>query len=214
MQLWYHWPDRRCHCTHPSRRKATVRAVVRDAIKGRACRIAGAKWCWRQSRTERPHGWRRSPGSGRVFVLMPPNFDPLPEFPEAQAIGETLRAALVEANPARVVTSQRSSTGQRSLICLPNTRSLSGPSANADPITFCVRLVMENSRWDVAPARGPGGFRFPATARQAGANVATADIGKVAAGCFRTRWSGRRVIELEDHVVLHRMNCRHFWQAP
>jgi len=34
--------------------------------------------------------------------------------------------------------------------------------------------------------------------------VATADIGKVAAGLLQERWSGRRVIELEGPLVLHR----------
>ena len=79
-----------------------VRAIVRDAGKGRAwlergCEVALATI---EDATSLVAAFRGAEG---VFVLVPPNFDPLPGFPEAQAIGETLRAALAEANPARVV---------------------------------------------------------------------------------------------------------------
>ena len=82
--------------------KQPVRAVVRDAIKGRAWSDCGCEVVLAtiEDRASLVAAFREAEG---VFVLVPPNFDPLPEFPEAQAIGETLRAALVEANPARVV---------------------------------------------------------------------------------------------------------------
>jgi uncharacterized protein YbjT (DUF2867 family) len=38
-----------------------------------------------------------------VFVLVPPNFDPAPGFPEARATAAILHAALERARPSRVV---------------------------------------------------------------------------------------------------------------
>src|SRR5271156_1620202 len=38
-----------------------------------------------------------------VFILVPPNFDPAPGFPEAHSIAATLRSALEKARPERVV---------------------------------------------------------------------------------------------------------------
>jgi NAD(P)H dehydrogenase (quinone) len=82
--------------------KQPVRAVVRDAGKGQAwadrgCEIALANIEDTASLTTA--FW----GAEGVFVLVPPNFDPLPGFPEARAIGATLQSALTAARPARVV---------------------------------------------------------------------------------------------------------------
>jgi uncharacterized protein YbjT (DUF2867 family) len=41
-------------------------------------------------------------GAEAVFVLVPPNLDPQPGFPEARTIGKALRSALEAARPARV----------------------------------------------------------------------------------------------------------------
>src|SRR5580693_8836116 len=82
--------------------KQPVRAIVRDAAKGQAwsdrgCEVALATI---EDAASLAAAFRGAEG---VFVLVPPNFDPLPGFPEAQAIGNTLRTALAEANPGRVV---------------------------------------------------------------------------------------------------------------
>ncbi len=79
-----------------------VRAVVRNAGKGRewadrGCEVALATIEDAASLTA------AFQGAQAVFVLVPPNFDPLPDFPEARAIGVALRSALEAARPARVV---------------------------------------------------------------------------------------------------------------
>jgi len=79
-----------------------IRAVVRDAGKAqvwadRGCEIALANIEDTASLTT---AFRGVEG---VFVLVPPNFDPAPEFPEARAIAAALRTALEAARPARVV---------------------------------------------------------------------------------------------------------------
>src|SRR5205823_2389481 len=79
-----------------------VCAVVRDANKGKAwkdrgCELAHATIEDTASLTAAFQGMEG------VFVLVPPNFDPQPGFPEAQATGAALRSALETARPQRVV---------------------------------------------------------------------------------------------------------------
>ena len=57
---------------------------------------------------------------------------------------------------------------------------------------------MENSRWDVAPAREQGVIpSFLQPLDKPVPMVATADIGKLAAELLQEPWSGHRVVELE-----------------
>jgi uncharacterized protein YbjT (DUF2867 family) len=176
-----------------------VRAVVRDAGKGQAwsergCEVALATI---ENAAALAAAFRGAEG---VFVLVPPNFDPLPGFPEAQALGKTLRTALEQANPARVVYlstigAQASEPNlltqhtiiEKALVELPM------------PVTFLrPAWFMENSSWDVAPAKNQGiipSFLHPLD--RPVPMVATEDIGRVAAGLLQVAWSGRRVIELE-----------------
>jgi uncharacterized protein YbjT (DUF2867 family) len=179
--------------------KQPVRAIVRDAAKGqvwadRGCEIALATIESAASLTA------AFLGAEGVFVLVPPNFDPLPGFPEAQAMGETLRAALAKANPARVVylstigaqASESNLLSQHTLI----EQAIAGlpmPIALLRPAWF-----MENSSWDVAPASGRGVIpSFLQPLDRPVPMVATADIGRVAAGLLQDTWTGRRVVELE-----------------
>src|SRR5438874_3151983 len=179
--------------------KQPVRAVVRDAGKGqpwadRGCEVALATIedavCLAAA----------FQGTEGVFVLVPPNFDPRPEFPEAQAVGVALRSALEAARPARVVylstigaqARQPNLLSQHTII----ERALGGLSGST---TFLrPAWFMENCRWDVAPAREQGVIpSFLQPFDKPVPMVATADIGRVAAGLLQERWSGRRVVELE-----------------
>jgi uncharacterized protein YbjT (DUF2867 family) len=67
------------------------------------------------------------------------------------------------------------------------------------PITFLrPAWFMENSLWDVAPARESGVIpSFLQPLDKPVPMVATADIGRVAAELLQETWSGRRVVELE-----------------
>jgi uncharacterized protein YbjT (DUF2867 family) len=57
---------------------------------------------------------------------------------------------------------------------------------------------MENSSWDVAPARGHGVIpSFLQPLDKPVPMVATADIGRVAAGLLQETWNGHRLVELE-----------------
>ena len=176
-----------------------VRAVVRDVDKGkswteRGCDVALATIEDAASLTA---AFRGAEG---VFVLVPPNFDPQPGFPEAQAIAARLRSALENARPARVVylstigaqANQANLLRQHTII----ERSLSDLSV---PITFLrPAWFMENCRWDVASAREKGAI--PSLLQPLDkpvSMVATADIGKLAADLLQEPWSGHRIVELE-----------------
>jgi NAD(P)H dehydrogenase (quinone) len=179
--------------------KQPVRAVVRDLRKGdawaeRGCEVAQADI------NDSAALASAFQGADGVFVLVPPNFDPSPDFSEAQATGATLRLPLDAARPGRVVylstigaqASQANLLTQHTLI----------EQALGDlpmPITFLrPAWFLENCSWDVAPARQNGvipGFLQPFD--KPVPMVATADIGRVAFELLQETWHGRRVVELE-----------------
>jgi NAD(P)H dehydrogenase (quinone) len=139
-------------------------------------------------------------GAEGVFVLVPPNFDPSPDFREARATGATLRSALEAARPGKVVylSTIGAQAGESNLLTQHGIieQALGDFSA---PITFLrPGWFMENSSWDVAPAREKGVIpSFLQPLDKPVPMVATADIGQVAAGLLRETWSGRHVLELE-----------------
>ena len=179
--------------------KQPVRAVVRDAGKGqvwadRGCEIALANIEDTASLTT---AFRGAEG---VFVLVPPNFDPAPEFPEARAIAAALRTALEAARPARVVyLSTIGAQASQSNLLTQHTIIEATISELPTPITFLrPAWFMENSSWDVAPARRRGVIpSFLQPLDKAVPMVATADIGKAAAALLQETSSGHRVVELE-----------------
>ena len=176
-----------------------VRAVVRDAAKGQAwadrgCKVALATI---EDAVSLAAAFQGTEG---VFVLAPPNFDPRPEFPEAQAIGVALRSALEAARPDRVVylSTIGAQAGQPNLLSQHTIieRALGGLSGST---TFLrPAWFMENCRWDVAPAREQGVIpSFLQPLDKPVPMVATADVGRVAAALLQEPWSGHRVVELE-----------------
>jgi NAD(P)H dehydrogenase (quinone) len=139
-------------------------------------------------------------GAEGVFVLVPPNFDPSPDFPEARAIAGTLRTALQAARPGRVVylstigaqASQSNLLTQHTII-EQALRDLPTPIVFLRPAWF-----MENFAWDVTPAVSSGvvpSFLQPLDKKYP--MVATADIARAVAELLQGNWTGRRVVELE-----------------
>jgi NAD(P)H dehydrogenase (quinone) len=176
-----------------------IRGVVRDVRKSGAwaqpgCELAQADINDAAALTS------AFQGAEGVFVLVPPNFDPSPDFGEARATGATLRSALEAARPGKVVylstigaqASQSNLLTQHSII----EQALADLPAS---ITFLrPGWFMENSSWDVAPAREKGVIpSFLQPLEKTVPMVATADIGRVAAELLRETWNGRRVVELE-----------------
>ena len=179
--------------------KQPVRGVARDVGKCTAwakqgCEIVGADISDAAALTS------AFKGTEGVFVLVPPNFDPSPDFREARAIAVTLRKALDAARPGKVV--YLSTIGAQA--AQPNllTQHTIIERALGDlpvPITFLrPGWFMENSSWDVAPAMSSGVIpSFLQPLDKPKPMVATADIGRVAAALLQETWSGHRVVELE-----------------
>ncbi len=176
-----------------------VRAVMRDVRKGdgwaqRGCKLATADILDVSALAS------AFEGAEGVFVLVPPNFDPAPSFPEARATAATLKSAIERARPDRVVylSTIGAQAGEPNLLTQHTIieqvlGELSMPVVFLRPGWF-----MENSRWDVAAARENGvipGFLQPLD--KPVPMVATADVGRVAAEVLQGIWNGRRVVELE-----------------
>jgi NAD(P)H dehydrogenase (quinone) len=139
-------------------------------------------------------------GAAGVFVLVPPNFDPSPDFREARAIAATLRTALDAARPDRVVyLSTIGAQAAQSNLLTQHTLIERALGDLPVPITFLrPAWFMENCSWDVAPATGSGVIpSFLQPLNKPVPMVATADIGRLAAELLRETSNGHRVVELE-----------------
>jgi uncharacterized protein YbjT (DUF2867 family) len=139
-------------------------------------------------------------GAEGVFVMVPSSFDPSPDFREARAIGATLRTALQAARPGRVVyLSTIGAQATQSNLLTQHTLIEEALRELPLPITFLrPGWFMENSLWDVAPAKNDGVVpSFLQPLDKPVPMVATADIGRVASELLLEAWEGHRVVELE-----------------
>jgi uncharacterized protein YbjT (DUF2867 family) len=179
--------------------KKPVRAVVRDARKGAewagfGCEVAVADIEDVASLAMALEGMEG------VFVMVPPNFDPMPGFPEAQKTAATLKAALEMAKPERVIyLSTIGAQATRSNLLSQHTIIEGVLRETTIPITFLrPGWFMENASWDVAAAKEKGAVpSFLEPLDRAIPMVSTIDIGRVAAKLIQEKWEGHRVVELE-----------------
>jgi uncharacterized protein YbjT (DUF2867 family) len=180
-----------------------VRAVVRDAAKGapwaaRGCNVAVADL------DEVAPLAAAYTGVGGAFAMLPPIFDPTPGFPEAKAMIGTLRAALAEALPPKlVVLSTVGADATR-----PNLLNQLGllERALADLPTRVTFLrpgwFMENAAADFTSARETGVIRsYLQPLGHAVPMVATEDVGRTAAQLLQEDWAGHRIVELQAERV-------------
>jgi NAD(P)H dehydrogenase (quinone) len=171
-----------------------VRAVVRDAEKGRSwsaqgCDIAIASVEDATGLTKAFHGVEG------VFLMTPPNYDPEPGFPETHKAATAIRQAIETSRPGKVVflsTVGAHVSEHNSKITEDMLRTTSVPIALLRAAWF-----MENAAWDVEAARKgvipsflqPLDHRIPM--------VAADDIARTAAELLDETWTGVRIIELE-----------------
>jgi uncharacterized protein YbjT (DUF2867 family) len=180
-----------------------VRAVVRDAAKGapwaaRGCNVAVADL------DEVAPLAAAFTGVGGAFAVLPPIFDPTPGFREAKAMIGTLRAALVEALPPKlVVLSTVGADATR-----PNLLNQLGllERALADLPTRVTFLrpgwFMENAAADLTSARETGVIHsYLQPLDHAVPMVATEDVGRTAAQLLQEDWAGHRIVELQAERV-------------
>jgi NAD(P)H dehydrogenase (quinone) len=139
-------------------------------------------------------------GAEAVFVLPPPNFDPEPGLPEARAFATATRNALVAANVSKVVyLSTIGAQATEENLLTQHTISEEIFRTLPIPVTFLrPAWFMENSSWDVAPARDNGVIpSFLEPLDKPVPMVATIDIGHTAAWLLQETWTGHRIVELE-----------------
>ena len=177
----------------------SVRAVVRNADKAQVWKDQGCEIALATIEDEASLTVAFQGAEG-VFVLVPPNFDPSPEFSEAREIGKTLYSALAAARPKRVVYLSTIGAQAREMNLLTQHSIIERAIGDLPiPITFLrPAWFMENCHWDLAPAREMGVVpSFLQPLDKPVPMVAAADIGKLAAGLLQEKWEGHRVIELE-----------------
>src|SRR5712675_1410006 len=176
-----------------------LRAVVRDPRKGAdwadlGCEVAVSDMSDVVALTSAFSGARG------VFVLLPPVFDPSPDFPETRATIAALRQALEDARPARVVCISTIGAQAKQENLLTQLSIMEQSLGDLPiPITFLrPAWFMEHCSWDVTAARDNAVISsFLQPLDKPVPMVATADVGRVAAELLQESWAGRQVIELE-----------------
>jgi NAD(P)H dehydrogenase (quinone) len=177
-----------------------VRVVLRDQAKAAAWEALGAQAVIAELSDTEALG-QVVAGAEAVFVMMPPQFAPDRNYSFARKTAAELAAALAAAKPGRVVALSSIGGGREGGLGLITQvhileQAIGGlglPVAYLRPGWF-----MENSAWDIAPARDMGQMpSFLQPIDKGYPMVATRDIGEVAARVMAEAWEGRRVIEIE-----------------
>jgi NAD(P)H dehydrogenase (quinone) len=176
-----------------------VRAVVRSAEKGEVWAAQGCQIALAEMNNAKALQAAFA-GADGVFILLPPNFAPTKGFPEANAIVAELYQALAASQPGQIVCLSTIGAQARQ----PNLLNQLGIMEQVLgrlplPIAFLrAAWFMENAAWDVEPAMKRGVIQsFLQPLDKLFPMVATADIGRLAAGLLQTEWGGRKVVELE-----------------
>ncbi len=176
-----------------------VRAVIRDPGKVEAWEKLGCEVSLADMKDPDALTAAFKAAAG-VFVLLPPNFDPSPDFPETRAIVAAVRRALQAARPEKVVCISTIGVQAKQTNLLSQLRMTEESLGDLPmPIAFLrPAWFMENCNWDVAPARDTGVISsFLQPLDKPVPMVATADVGRVAGELLQETWTGRRIIELE-----------------
>lgn len=180
-----------------------VRAVARDPAKaaewtGRGCAFA------RADMGDAAALALAFSGAEGVFVLLPPIFDPSPDFAEARAVIAAVRTALEQARPARIVCLSTVGADCARPNLLTQLRMMEEALRDLPmPVAFLrAAWFMENAAWDVAPARETGTISsFLQPLDRAIPMIATEDVGRAAATLLQREWSGVHVAELQGPAV-------------
>ena len=176
-----------------------VRAVVRNAGKGKAWAAQGCEVALADM-DDAAALQQAFTGVEAAFILLPPTFDPSPDFAEACRTIASIRQALEAARPPKIVV--LSTIGAQAP--MSNLLNQLGLLENAMrtlpmPVTFLrAGWFMENAAWDVASARDTGVIHsFLQPLNKPVPMVATADVGRVAAELLQQTWDGVRIVNLE-----------------
>jgi NAD(P)H dehydrogenase (quinone) len=177
---------------------AKVRAVVRDAAKGRpwadkGCDVSVAEI------GDAPALTAAFAGTDGVFLMTPPNYDPEPGFPDTQAHARAIETAILAARPGKLIFLSTIGAQVAEPNLLNNARLIEETLRRSPVPAAFLRAAwfMENAAGDIEAARSGVIPSFLQPLDHAISMVATADIGATAAALLQENWNGVRVVELE-----------------
>lgn len=175
-----------------------VRAVMRNAEKAGSWRERGAEIAIAEM-TDAAALADAFAGAEAVFLLIPPAFDPAPGFPQAKLIIEALKTALVKAAPKKVVCLSTIGAQAKEENLLTQLGLVEQALSELPmPVAFLrAGWFMENSVWDIAPARDGVMPSFLQPLDKPVPMVGVRDVGAVAAEMLQEDWTGKRIVELE-----------------
>ena len=176
----------------------TVRAVVRDAEKGRSWSAQGYEIAI--ASVEDATGLTKAfHGVEGVFLMTPPNYDPEPGFPETHKAAAAIRQAIETSRPGKVVflSTVGAHVAEQNLLTNSKITEDSLRTSSIPIALLRAAWFMENAAWDVEAARKgvipsflqPLDHRIPM--------VAAADIARTATELLGETWTGVRTVELE-----------------
>jgi NAD(P)H dehydrogenase (quinone) len=175
-----------------------VRAIVRTDEKGASwkhlgCDVAVA------TNTDVDAMTRAFSGVDGVFVLMPPNYDPEPGYPQTVAANAAVKAALLAARPPKAVVLSTVGAQVERANLLNNLKMTEAALGDLPlPILFLrAGWFYENTAWDLAAARTGVVKTFLQPLDHVIPMIAVEDIGTTAASLLQETWTSRRVVELE-----------------
>jgi uncharacterized protein YbjT (DUF2867 family) len=183
----------------------TVRAVVREESKGAPWAALGCDVAVADVADAEPLAAALADTEG-AFILLPPVFDPAPDFADVKQTIAVIKEALVRAHPAKVVVLSTIGADADHPNLLNGLRFLEQALADLPmPVRFLrAAWFMENAEWDVTSAKEEGVIHsYLQPLDRPIAMVATDDVGRTAADLLCEEWAGHRVIELEgpDRVM-------------
>jgi uncharacterized protein YbjT (DUF2867 family) len=176
-----------------------VRAVLRDPAKAATWKEHGAEIAFANFQSA-PALTQAFTGAKGVFILLPPVFDPDPNFAEARAMIANIRTALDAAKPEKVVclSTIGADAEQINLLTQLSLLELALESLPM-PVAFLrAGWFIDNAAWDVDPAHKTGVIpSFLQPLDRAVPMVSTQDVGRTAAKLLRESWTGKRIVNLE-----------------
>jgi NAD(P)H dehydrogenase (quinone) len=175
-----------------------VRAIVRDEAKvaewkAAGCEIVAASW---EDRRSLIHAFA---GVDGAFLMIPPDYDPAPGFPEIRAIIDAATAAIEAAPPKKIVFLSTVGAHVERFSLLNNSKMVEAALRKLSIPVGLLRAAwfMENAKWDLDAARSGVIPSFLQPLDHAIPMVAVADIGRTAAEMLMDHWQDTRVVELE-----------------
>jgi uncharacterized protein YbjT (DUF2867 family) len=175
-----------------------VRAVVREAGKGRVWRDRGCEVAVVPDAADAQALSAAMQGAAGVFLMMPPDYDPAPGFPRVHALAEAARTAIAASMPGRVVFLSTVGAQVPEFNLLNNSAIVEAMLGQAKVPVALLRAAwfLDNAAWDVSAARNGRIESYLQPVERAIDMVGTRDIGRLAAELLMESWQGRRIVEL------------------